>query len=204
MDEMEETMRMVNEKMAEAQNRINETKSMSADVRNAIVLLDRVRESLKTNGTEEAMKLTKECLELVEKAEENKVKRTIEDFMEIVENSKNAGIDTSSAEILLHYSEDAMKRKEYWKAFSLVMQSEAELEKKELQKHIAENAINTLRKNIEKAKKMGVDDVKEVVGYLNCAEVWTEVGQYKKAFKCTSDGNDKLREIVDKKEKRRD
>lgn len=199
-DEIKSVSKKVAGKIKEAQNRIREAESIRADVRNANIALDRAIEALKSNRTKEAMNLAEECLELVEKSEEEKVRRVIKDFMRMIEKSKKTGMDTSLAENLVHQSESAVENKEYKKALSLVMQSESELEKVELQKDIAEKAINTLRKNIEEAKKDGIS-VEKVVAIVNRAEGAADAGAYIKSFEYTMNGNEKLRELMDARDR---
>lgn len=195
-DEIKSVTKKVAEKIKEAQNRIREAESIRADVRNASIALDRAIEALKSNRSKEAMELVDECLEMVEKSEEEKVRRVIKDFKRMIEKSKKTGMDTSLAENLVHQSENAVENKEYKKALSLVMQSEAELERAELQKDIAEKAMETLRKNIEEARKRGIS-VEKVVAILNRAEGAADAGAYIKSFEYTMNGNEKLRELMD-------
>ncbi len=199
-DEIRNVSKKVAEKIKEAQDRIREAEGLRADVRNAEIVLDRAIEALKTNRTKEAMKLAEECIKVVEKAEEEKVKRVIGDFKRLVEKSKKTGMDTSLAENLIHQAESALERKEYERALRLAMQSEAELERVELQRDIAEKAIDTLKKKIEESAKKGIA-VGDVVVLLNKAEGAYEAGAYIKAFEYTMQGNEKMREILDVYEK---
>ena len=194
-DEIRNVSKKVAEKIKEVQDRIREAEGLRADVRNAEIALDRALDALKNNRTKEAMKLAEESLELVEKAEEEKVKRVIGDFKRLVEKSKKTGMDTSLAENLIHQAENALERKEYERALSLAMQSEAELEKAELQKDIAEKAIDTLKKKVEESAKKGIA-VGDVVALLNKAEGAFEAGAYIKSFEYTMQGNERLREIL--------
>ncbi len=194
-DEIKTVSKKVAERIKEAQNRIREAESIRADVRNAKIVLDRAIEALKTNRTKEAMELADKCLEVVEKSEESKVKRVIGDFVKMIEKSKKTGMDTSLAENLIHQSENALERKDYKRALSLAMQSEAELEKAELQKDIAEKAIETLKKKVEEAKKKGIS-LEDVVAAINRAEGAADAGAYIKAFEYTMEGSEKLQDIM--------
>ena len=199
-DEIRNVSRKVAEKIKTAQDKIREAEGIRADVRNAEIILDRAIDALKTNRTSEAMKLAEECIDAVEKAEESKVKRVIGDFVRLIEKSKKTGVDTSLAENLIHQAENALERKEYEKALRLAMQSEAELEKSELQKDISEKAIETLKTKVEDAAKKGIA-VGDVVALLNKAEGAHGAGAYIKSFEYTMQGNEKLREILDVYEK---
>ena len=194
-DEIRNVSKKVAEKIKQAQDRIREAEGLRADVRNAVIVLDRAIEALKNNRTNEAMKLAEESLEVVEKAEDEKIRKVIGDFKRLVEKSKKTGMDTSLAENLIHQAENALERKDYEKALSLAMQSEAELEKVELQKDIGEKAIETLKKKVEESAKKGIA-VGDVVVILNKAEGAFEAGAYIKSFEYAMQGNEKLREIL--------
>ncbi|MFQ5837981.1 MAG: hypothetical protein ACE5HJ_04285 [Thermoplasmata archaeon] len=140
----EETLEVIRR----AESLISELKSMSVRVSGPEKLLSKARKVLQQGNVKHAAQLAEEALTQLERDREDSIERTVKSFETTVAKAKASGINTATAEELLKKARSLQAEHRYQEALATAMQSEAEVEKMELQKEIAENALETTRKRI--------------------------------------------------------
>jgi tetratricopeptide (TPR) repeat protein len=131
-----------------AETLVAELKAMNVRVSGPEKLLSKAKKVLQEGNLKHAGQLAEEALSHLERDREESIERTIKSFEGAVAKAKANGINTATAEQLLKRARDLVREKRYQEALAAAMQSEAEVEKMELQKEIAENALETARTRI--------------------------------------------------------
>ncbi len=183
-----------------AQAKIAEVESIQADTTQAKTHLDEAMKILRANDYIHAIEEAKKSIQAAQDSRHAYVASTIESFREMVANRKKENVETTEADELLNRADAALAAEKYTDALQLAMQSESEMERKELQLNMAQNALKIATENLALVKKDGIG-VKAAEAMLKKAETALKQGDYpdalEKAVQCSdlvNEANEKSQE----------